>query len=127
MPCSYFKVVWGFILIADPVPTVIQLLLGAFSAAACLFALGGLSSSSRVAWREWRADDVRCCDVHGCSSLSGCASEIPRGTVARRPVWLWAWWKEGLVSRVGNDCPGVWRVTGRSRPGCRFMPLKPGP
>lgn len=28
MPCSYFKAVWGFILIAGPAPTVMQLLLG---------------------------------------------------------------------------------------------------
>ena len=34
MPCSYFKAVRGFILIAGPAPTAMQLLLGAFVAAA---------------------------------------------------------------------------------------------
>lgn len=47
MPCSYFKAVWGFILIVGPAPTVIQLLLGAFAAAASPPALWTPSPSSR--------------------------------------------------------------------------------
>lgn len=79
MPCSYFKAVWGFILIADPAPTVIQLLLGAFAAAASLSPCGPVSShqSPRVAWGS-QGDRMRCkatpshvhllhLRTHGCS------------------------------------------------------------
>lgn len=61
MPCSYFKAVWGFILIADPAPTVIQLLRGAFAAAASLSPCGPVPShqSPRVTWGS-QGDRMRC-------------------------------------------------------------------
>ena len=58
MPCSYFKAVRGFILIAGPAPTAMQLLLGAFVAAASpplsWWTLTPPHQGPRVAWRSWR-------------------------------------------------------------------------
>lgn len=51
MPCSYFKAVWGFILIVGLAPTVLQRLLRAFMAATSLLAPGTWSLSGEAQWR----------------------------------------------------------------------------
>lgn len=68
MPCSYFKAVGGFILIAGPAPTIIQLLLGAFVAAASLPPCGLIPSHQRprVAWVVKERERYKAIPSHVC-------------------------------------------------------------
>lgn len=97
MPCSYFKAVWGFILIAGPAPTVIQLLLGAFVAAASLPLVDPVLSHQRlrVAWGH-EGDRMGCKAAPShvwplCLRTSGL--QWPRGQLhtgpGERETWRW--------------------------------------
>lgn len=77
MPCSYFKAVWGFILIVGSAPTVIQLLLGALAAAASLLTLWTPSPpSGGPGWPRGREGDEA---KYGATPSHVPHAENPRG------------------------------------------------